>query len=152
MRGPILAVAVLGAATLAPASPAFAQGGPPGDPDLAAVARRIAGIWGGGELDAVASLLDSGGVQVQVPGEVGGSLAPRKARAVLGRVLEAHGTSGIEVVRASPAGGTPARGFAELRWSAVPRGTSQVLRYTLFVGLVHGSEGWRIYEIRVLTP
>ncbi len=150
MNRPLLVAGVLCVSVLASPSPAPAQGGPPGDPDLAAVARRIAGMWGGGDLDAVAALLDSGGVQVQVPGQVGGSLAPRKARAVLGQVLAAHGTGGIEVVRTSPAGGTPARGFAELSWSAVPSGTSQVLRYTLFVGLVHGTEGWRIYELRIL--
>lgn len=130
--------------------PAAGQENPGGEPQLGAIAQRIAELWARGDLDGLTSLLEPGGVQVQIPGGVGGSLAPRKARAVLGEILEAHGEGRIRVTRTSPSEGTPARGFAELRWSAVARGTSQVLRYTLFVGLVHGSEGWRVYEIRVM--
>lgn len=145
-----LAPLLVWALVLGGSSPAASQEATRDDPQIRAIAERVAEMWARGDVEGVASLLDPGGVRVQVPGGVGGSLAPRKARAVLGDVLEAHGEGRIEVMRISPSEGTPARGFAELGWSAVARGTSQVLRYTLFVGLVHGSEGWRVYEIRVM--
>jgi len=149
MRGALGAFLV---AIFAVAGPAAAQDGLPSldDPELTRVALELAGMWGAGDVEGMAALLDPTGVRLQVPGGGRGTLEPRKARLVLRQFLERYGEGQLRLARATASDGTQARGFAELSWSVVRRGTSEVTQYTLFLGFHRNAEGWRVYEIRVL--
>jgi len=119
-------------------------------PGLDRAVERVAGAWSDGDLAALHELLDAAGVRFRDAAGEHGRLDPRKARAVVRRLWSEHRGGRVLVERSAVVGGSPTRGFAHLRWRTVPEGTSEPVSYTLFVGMVHGPAGWRIYELRVL--
>jgi hypothetical protein len=118
--------------------------------DLSDAASSFAEAWAKGDAPALEDGPDSHSVVVELLGEEHGSMDPRKAASALGRFLGAHESRGASVTRVSEVGGTPARGFAEVRWEAVMPGTSELLVYTVFAGFVRQEDRWRVSEIRVL--
>lgn len=141
---PVLLAAIL---LLAPAS-LGAQAG--GEAELRATAERVAELWTSGGVSALGDLLLDRGVRFHAGPGGRETLDTRKATAALEDLLERRRTASARVVRVSAMEGSPQRGSAEIVWEAVAPGTSEVLRYTLFVGMVREDGRWRVYEIRVL--
>lgn len=144
-RSGLVALLLLGAASLEAQEPAE-----PGAGELGDAVARVGWAWGTGDLGALRGLLSPDGVRFRDQGGGHGILDPRKAGAAIRELWARHGEGRVTLERTSLAAGTPARGFAHFRWLAVPTGTSEPVSYTLFIGMVHGAPGWRIYEIRVL--
>lgn len=118
--------------------------------ELRDAAGRVARAWAAADAAAVEALFAPDGVRFGEGTGGRGVLDRRKAGAAIRDLLERLDGGRVVVERARVAGGTPPRGFAELRWDALPRGTSERISYTLFVGMVEASGGWRVDEIRLL--
>lgn len=150
-RSALVALLLLGAASLLEAQePPEPGAGEPGAGELGDAVARVGWAWGTGDIGALRGLFSPDGVRFREQGGAHGILDPRKAGAAIRELWARHGEGRVTLERTSLAAGTPARGFAHFRWRAVPTGTSEPVSYTLFVGMVHGAPGWRIYEIRVL--
>ncbi len=146
-------VLLLAALSLGIAGPAsFVEAQLPGveDGELGRVATRIARAWSAGDAGTLESLFAPGGVRFRDRSGGHGVLDARKAGAAVRELLDRHGPGRVSVRGASPAGGSPPRGFVELSWLTGGRGTSERISYTLFVGMVRHAGGWRIDEIRLL--
>lgn len=126
------------------------QGADDADAGLRSAAERVAGLWTSGGLAGLDDLLLDRGIRFHTGGGGRETLDPRMAMAALEDLLDRRRTTSARVVRVTGSEGSPARGSAEILWEAVAPGTSEVLRYTLFVGLVQQDGRWRVYELRVL--
>lgn len=112
-------------------------------------AGRFAGLWSSADIGRIGDLLVPDGIRLHL-GEVGHhDLAPRQALAALRDFLRAHRSNGARMDRVSEVGGQPPRGFAEITWEAVAQGTTEMLRYTVYVGFILEDESWHISELRV---
>lgn len=118
--------------------------------DLQATAERVADLWSSGDLAGLGDLLLQRGIRFHAGTGSRETLEPRKTVAALEDLLSRRRTASARVARVATAEGSPDRGSAEIVWEAVAPGTSEVLRYTLFVGLLREESRWRVYEIRVL--
>jgi hypothetical protein len=54
------------------------------------------------------------------------------------------------VSRVEEVGGTPPRGFAEIRWESRIRGMTENVTRTVFVAFTFEDDDWRVTELRVL--
>ncbi len=116
---------------------------------LESAAGQVAGLWSLGDVGRIIDLLASDGVRLHL-GQTGySSLPSRQARAALRDFFQGHRSDGVHLDTVSEVGGTPPRGFAEFAWETVVLGTSEPLRYIVFVGFVLEDESWRIAEVRV---
>jgi hypothetical protein len=123
----------------------LALGAQSGLPDLT---ERLARSWSA-DLSAWRDRM-SGEVTVFVHGESHQGLTARQAVATLRSVQAQHRAGDVRIARVTDAGGDPRRGFAELEWETVARGTSEAARYTVFIGLTWTGGAWRIQEVRVI--
>lgn len=145
------AISLLTLAVLSSGSPLVAQQTrSEGEAGLRAAAERVASSWGAGQPAGLADLLVEGGVGFHTPQGGRETLDSRMALAALRDLFDRHRTRATRLVRVTTAAGAADRGSAEIAWDAVAPGTSEVLRYTLFVGFVRNAGAWRIYELRVL--
>ncbi len=118
---------------------------------LAETAARFAGYWADGRVEEVSALLASSGVVLHLAERPGGMPLPRRrAVAALRDFLRGFRTMEVEVNRVVETGGIPPKGFAEIRWVAVPAGTSQPVAAAVFVGFEQEEAGWRVSELRLL--
>ena len=115
---------------------------------LRPVASAVATSWSDGDADGIARLLSPSGVALNLLGRSQPAAGVRQARAALSELFERSGAA--RVVRAEELGGSPQRGFAEIRWDVTEPGTPDAMRFVVFLGFVGDSDGWRIAEIRVL--
>ena len=156
MRLFILASAVLpGVMTLpglgAGQAPQVLPGLPVAQPSLEAAAVSVARIWEAGRPALLEELMVPTGIRFHLQEQAHASLPARKVVATLASFLNQHHGLEVAVTRVSPTGGRPPRGFAELAWQAVARGTSEPLSYTVYIGFVlRDDESWRITELRVM--
>ncbi|MEZ4422408.1 MAG: hypothetical protein R3E98_03275 [Gemmatimonadota bacterium] len=112
----------------------------------AAVQRAVAAQ----DLDALRGRLSTAGVLVHVHGQSHAGLAPHQAVAALRDFFRAHEVGTFRPGRVVDSGGEPRRGFAEVEWDTVVRGTSEAVRYRLFTGFAFREDRWWVDELRVL--
>lgn len=113
-------------------------------------ARDFAEAWRSHDIRAVRDALDHGGVRLRLDGSDHGWLETPQAVAAIDGLLGRLSGGRVRTHRTESLGGDPPRGYTELRWVTVARGTTQPLAYTVFVGFTRREEGWRVDEIRVL--
>ncbi len=131
-------------AAIQPASPAALQ------PTLDDAVEAFARLWARSDAEGLVGELVEAEIRLHLGGEREGLLGRRQARAALRDFLSQLSTVDLEVERVSEVGGSPRRGFAELRWTAAASGSAERLRYTLFAGFVREETGWRLAEVRIL--
>ena len=117
---------------------------------LEGAASNLTRIWQRGSIELFAQILVASGIRLRLRGEDHVALSRRQAVAVLRDYLGGHHTESIRVERATEVGGSPLRGFAELRWTVVHEGASQEVVHSVYVGFVREDEAWRVFEFRVL--
>jgi len=111
---------------------------------------RVASAWHRGDATGVTALGARAGISLDVEGSSVGPLGPRQAAAVLRRIFEERQSVSARTNMARDVGGSPARAFGEITWTARAPGTTIPERATLFVALVREDDRWRITEIRLL--
>lgn len=139
-----LLVAVLGASTPGPARTLASQA------SLEGAAANLARMWERGSTDVFVQVLVAGGIRLRVGGDDHVSLSRRQAVAVLRDYLGGHRTEATRLERVAEVGGSPLQGYAELRWTVVHEGASQMVEHSIYVGFVREDEAWRVFEVRVL--
>lgn len=117
---------------------------------LEAVARTVARLWERGDAAGLGAMLRPAGVALDLGERSHASLEARQVVASLRDLLGRHASRSVRLDRFSPVHGTPPRAYVEMAWDAVPEGTAEVMRYTVFVGLELVADAWRITEIRIL--
>ena len=143
--------AVLSVLPVPPANsgPAF-EGAPSPQPALEVEAASFAEAWSGKDTRFLSGLMAEEGIRLNLPGEEHILIRPRQARAALDAFLDRHGSGEARVTRASMAGGSLDKGFAEIRWSTSSPGLPEPIIFTLFVGYSFENDRWTVTEIRVL--
>ena len=102
------------------------------------------------ELQATERLFSPGGVRLVLgEGSYQGN-TPRRALAALERVLPTSDDASVSVRLTSRGDPGSDRAFGELTWLGTVTSTGERLRITIFVGLTHREEGWRIDELRTV--
>jgi hypothetical protein len=119
-------------------------------PALEAEAVRFAEAWSASDTESLSRLLAEDGIRLHLPEEEHVLIRPRQARAALDAFLGRHGRGEARVTRASLAGGSLDRGFAEIRWATRSPGLPEPVIFTLFVGYSLEDDRWTVTEIRVL--
>lgn len=117
---------------------------------LEAAARTVARLWERGDAAGLGAMLRPAGVALDLGERSHASLEARQVVASLRDLLGRHASRSVRLDRFSPVDGTPPRAYVEMAWDAVPEGTAEVIRYTVFVGLELVADSWRITEIRIL--
>lgn len=117
---------------------------------LEAVARTVARLWERGDAAGLGALLRPAGLALHLGDRSHASLEARQVVASLRDLLGRHASRSVRLDRFSPVHGTPPRAYVQMAWDAVPEGTAEVMRYTVFVGLELAGDAWRITEIRIL--
>ena len=142
-----LAPALVAIFALLAAVPLHAQATPA---QLERFVGTVAQLWKAGDAGAIAGLVPAGGQVLLDTGSGSESVNSRHAAAALRALFgDRQGTS-ARLVRATLAGGTPARGFGQLEWVFRTRGAPMTRSQTVYIGAVWTGEGWRISEIRVI--
>ena len=111
---------------------------------------RFLDAWRGGDPGALEAVLRVEGVALRMEAAAHGPIRPRQAAAALVLYMGERDGGEFTVNRVSHAGGEPERGFAEVEWTTVVKGTSEAVGYTVFVGLERAASGWMVQEIRIL--
>lgn len=117
---------------------------------LEAAARTVARLWERGDAAGLGAMLRPAGVALDLGERSHTSLEARQVVASLRDLLGRHASRSVRLDRFAPVDGTPPRAYVEMAWDAVPEGTAEVMRYTVFVGLELVADAWRITEIRIL--
>lgn len=123
---------------------------PASQASLEGAANNLARMWERGSTDVLVQFLVAGGIRLRVRGEDHVSLSRRQAVAVLRDYLGGHRTESARLERVAEVGGSPLQGYAELRWTVLHEGTSQLVEHSIYVGFVREDEAWRVFEVRVL--
>lgn len=106
--------------------------------------------WQSEDGDRLEAALLETGVALRMERDAHGSVRPRQAAAALRQYMSGRSPGEFQVHRISSAGGEPERGFAEVGWETVVRGTTEPIGYTVFVGMERSSAGWVVQEVRIL--
>lgn len=117
---------------------------------LEEVAGAFARAWARGEIDRVTAHLAPDRIQLQFGASRHSGLTRRQASATVRDLLRNQEGGSFRILRLSEVGGTPNRGFAEVKWGSVPRGTTQRVTHTVYVGFLQADGRWWVSEIRVL--
>ena len=117
---------------------------------LEAASLGFAGAVAGGSGVDLARFLAADGIRLQLSGPAHTGISSRQAVASLRELLRGFDRGQTFLSRASPADGSPDRGFAEVLWSARAVGTSDEIHRTFFLGLVRDRGDWRVEEVRLL--
>ena len=123
-----------------------------GQASLEEAAGTFTRSWAEGDLGGIEDFLGDVPVSRFLEDRSYVSIPPRNARATLRDYLARHGGGTATMVRTERTGLDPIRGFAQLEWDIPLPGTPEVLRHTVFVELVETNDGWRVTEIRILSP
>jgi hypothetical protein len=124
--------------------------GSPTQPPLDAEAARFAEAWTAADTEFLSGIMGAEGIRLHLPEEEHVLIKPRQARAALDSFLELHGPGVARVTRASLAGGSSDKGFAEVLWTTRSPGLPEPVMFTLFVGYSFENDRWTVTEIRVL--
>lgn len=147
-----LLVAALAAPFLAAvplAAPLGAQEGQ-GEAALRDLVGSIARSWSRGDAASVLSSSSADGVRLQLPGAGSSRPSPRRAEAVLRRLLSEADGGRASAGMVSVVGGSPPRGFGELLWESGSPGTPGLVRTVVYLGFQMEGGRWRLTEIRLL--
>lgn len=106
--------------------------------------------WAGGDVGSLQRMFSAGGVRLQWGVRPLGVLDPQHAIASVREYLEGREGLAARATRVEDVGGDPPRGYAEIHWESRIRGTSEVVRRTVFVAFVSRDGVWRVTELRVL--
>ncbi len=128
----------------------LAAAGLASQPALETEAERFAEAWSSSDTEFLTRVLAEGGIRLHLPGEDHVLIRPRQARAALEGFLGRHGPGEALVTRASLAGGSTEKGFAEIRWTTSSPGLPDPVIFILFVGYSLENDRWTVTEIRVL--
>ena len=131
---------------------AFPPGPLRGQDNLDEAAGTFTRLWSEGDLGGIEELFGDGHVSLFLEDRSYVSIPPRNARATLKDYLSRRGSGTATVVRTERTGLEPQLGFAQVEWSIPLPGTPEVQRYTVFVELAGTGDGWRVTEIRILSP
>ncbi len=123
-----------------------------GQASLEEAAGTFTRLWTEGDLGGIEEFLGDGPISLFLEDRSYLSVPPRNARATLRDFFVRHGGGTATVVCTGRTGLDPVRGFAQLEWDIPLPGTPEVLRHTVFVELAETSDGWRVTEIRILSP
>ncbi len=126
------------------------QGGPDAARDMNGTLERFLSAWTGDDATALEAVLSPDGVTLRLDEDAHGPVRPRQAAVALRQYMGERRDGRFRVERVQLAGGEPARGFAEVAWTTVVRGTSEPLGYTVFVGLTRSGQRWTVHEVRIL--
>jgi hypothetical protein len=110
----------------------------------------VAHLWGAGDAGAIADLVPPRGQVLLDTGSGSESVNSRHAAAALRALFGDRQGASARPVRATLAGGTPARGFGQLEWVFRTRGAPVTRSCTVYIGAVWDGDRWRISEIRVI--
>lgn len=111
---------------------------------------RFLDAWRADDPGSLEAVLHAEGVALRMGSDSHGPVRPRQAAAALRQYMSERTPGEFTVNRVSHAGGRPERGFAEVEWTTVVRGTSESVGYTVFVGLERAPSGWTVQEVRIL--
>ena len=131
---------------------AFLPGPLRGQASLEEAAATFTRLWTEGDLGGIEEFLGDGPISLFLEDRSYVSIPPRNARATLRDYLGRHGSGTATLVRTERTGLDPMLGFAQVEWGIPLPGTPEVQRYTVFVELAGTSDGWRVTEIRILSP
>ena len=109
-------------------------------------------LWSEGDLGGIEELFGDGPVSLFLEDRSYISIPPRNARATLRDYLGSRGSGTATVVRTERTGLEPHLGFAQVEWGIPEPGTPEVQRYTVFIELARTGDGWRVTEIRIISP
>lgn len=140
------AAVVLAAGLLAVAGPAAGQQ----DDDLDGLLDSLAVLWSTGDAAALASHGARAGLDLEVHGELMGSLHGRRAAAALRQLLGATETVDVRTGAAAKVVGAEDRAFGEFIWVVRTPGAEVTEDRRIFMALVREEQAWRISEIRIL--
>ncbi len=118
--------------------------------DLAQAATGFARQWAAGDVSGLQGRLSQSGVRIQWEARPLGALSPQRAGASIREYLENREAASARVSRVEEVGGTPPRGFSEIRWESRIRGVSENVTRTVFVAFTFEDDDWRVTELRVL--
>jgi len=128
-----------------PAPPALAAQG-----DLRASAASVEGALSSGRLTALSGQLSSDGVLLYLRGEAYPGLRADQALAALQEFFGDFESGRLSEGRIEASDGGVGRGFVEFGWATTVLGTSESLRYRIYVGFLWMDRAWWIDEFRVL--
>ena len=118
--------------------------------DLEQAASGFATQWAAGDVSGLQSRFSEGGVRVRWEARPLGALSPQRAGAAVREYLGNREAASARVSRVEEVGGTPPRGFAEIRWESRIRGMTENVTRTVFVAFTFEDDDWRVTELRVL--
>ncbi|HET7041756.1 MAG TPA: hypothetical protein VFI13_07045 [Gemmatimonadales bacterium] len=110
----------------------------------------VAHLWAAGDAGAIADLAPDEGQILLDTGSGSESVNSRHAAAALRALFGDRQAASARLVRATLAGGRPARGFGQLEWAFRARGAPMTQSQTVYIGAVWTGSQWRISEIRVI--
>ena len=120
------------------------------DAEMESALQSFLAAWQSDDADNLEAALVGSGVSLSMGNESHGPVRPRQAAAALRQYMADRSPGEFNVHRVSSAGGEPERGFAEVAWNTVVRGTTEPVGYTVFVGMERSSAGWAVQEVRIL--
>lgn len=132
-----------------PAAPLAAQEGG-AEEALRDLVGSIARSWSRGDATGVLTSSSEEGVRLQLPGAGSSRSSPRRAEAVLRRLLSEADGGRASAGMVSVVGGSPPRGFGELLWESGSPGTPGLVRTVVYLGFQMEDGRWRLTEIRLL--
>lgn len=134
------------ALTLALAAPAAGQQAD----DLAGLLDSLAVLWRTGDATSLAAHGAEAGLDLEIHGELMGSLHGRRAAAALRHLIGSQETVEVRTGAAARVVGAEDRAFGELIWVVRTPGAPVTEDRKIFVALVREDRAWRISEIRIL--
>ena len=145
-----LAVGALLAPTRAPAQVPVQNPAADQQADLAGLLEAIAGYWEDGDAAALAEHGAGTGLELEIAGQLVGSLNGRRAAAALRQLFGGQLTVAVETASVATVVGAEDHAFGELIWEVRMPGAAVTENLKVFVGLVREDRGWRISQIRIL--
>ena len=118
--------------------------------DLSGLLDSLAVLWSSGDAAALAGHGAEAGLDLEVHGELMGSLHGRRAAAALRHLLGSQETVEVRTGTAARVVGAEDRAFGELVWVVRTPGAEVTEDRKVFVALVREERSWRISEIRIL--
>ena len=147
----VLAVGALAAPTaVAPQVPTQEPEARQPSPDPAGLLEAIAGYWEDGNAAALAEHGTGAGLELEIAGQLVGSLNGRRAAAAFRQLFGGQVTVGVETASVATVVGAEDRAFGELIWEVRMPGVAVTEHRKVFVALVREDRVWRISQIRIL--
>lgn len=116
------------------------------------VASSFAQAWQARDDNAIQRLLSPNGVRLRLDGDGHGGVTPRRVLRALASYWSERTRGEVTVKGVSLMETEKDRAYGELSWLGVNEVTGEAFEATIFLGLSEGEEGWRVDEIRTITP